>query len=315
MSASPVPSPIYDAEWPPGASGTAMGSWIRGDAVTEKLNNWPMAKKVLVAFGTLAALFLSIAGLAIYENHKLSSISNRHVERGIAGTLALSHIIVDIKEERLVTWTYYSSPTPADAAQTVERQQKTKAALLRDIEEYSKIAGDDFQPKVRELKAAVDDMHDVTDRIFARQDRGQPQLLQIVRGEGRQRAERALAVAKELQDMAKARAEKADAEGRAFANLGFILTLTVSTIVIAGLVFIGRLLIATVARPMSELAAVTGALAAGRETDVPHQNRKDEIGDLAKAVVGVRQLGLERAAADARIAQEQRAVTNMSTLR
>jgi methyl-accepting chemotaxis protein len=64
---------------------------------------------------------------------------------------------------------------------------------------------------------------------------------------------------------------------------------------------------------MAELSKATSVLANGGETEVPHRNRADELGEVAEAVEQFRLAAVNRAEADRKAAEAQQIVT--STLR
>lgn len=86
-----------------------------------------------------------------------------------------------------------------------------------------------------------------------------------------------------------------------------IVGLLVLTAVMVGLFFAVR---AVVGRPMTELSSAVDGLAKGEERSVPHLERQDEIGTLARASDVFRQSSQDRAAADARSAAEQQLVVD-----
>ncbi|TGX50451.1 methyl-accepting chemotaxis protein [Sphingomonas gei] len=95
-------------------------------------------------------------------------------------------------------------------------------------------------------------------------------------------------------------------------------SLLAATIVILGvlaLVLLGLIgacavvLLRRVVRPLVEVSLVTARLAKGEPAIVPHRGRGDELGEIAQAVEQFRVAAVERAAADARLAAEQQAVT------
>lgn len=72
----------------------------------------------------------------------------------------------------------------------------------------------------------------------------------------------------------------------------------------------GLVIARAVLAPLDRLVTTVQRLAQGaQDVEVPGCDKGDEVGALAKAVVGIRELGVARAAADARIAAEQTHVT------
>ncbi|MDT8759463.1 methyl-accepting chemotaxis protein [Sphingomonas psychrotolerans] len=98
-------------------------------------------------------------------------------------------------------------------------------------------------------------------------------------------------------------------------DAGSLLTTTIVILGVLALILLGLIgacavvLLRKVVRPLVEVSDVTARLARGETAIVPHRNRTDELGAIALAVEQFRVAAVERAAADARIAAEQQAVT------
>jgi methyl-accepting chemotaxis protein len=72
--------------------------------------------------------------------------------------------------------------------------------------------------------------------------------------------------------------------------------------VCAGAIFMA---IRTIARPLGDLSGVIGRLGAGEAVDVPHIDREDEIGQMARAVQQFRDAGIEKARLEAETAEQR----------
>ena len=68
------------------------------------VENWRLAKKMLVAFVFLGVLAGAIAVNGIVSNTEMSRVATRHVEHGVRGLSGLADIISDIKELRIVVY-------------------------------------------------------------------------------------------------------------------------------------------------------------------------------------------------------------------
>jgi methyl-accepting chemotaxis protein len=88
--------------------------------------------------------------------------------------------------------------------------------------------------------------------------------------------------------------------------------LVIGAILMVGAVLAGLFVAvrSIIGRPMTALSGAVDRLAKGETLDVPHTDREDEIGTLAKAADVFRRAAQDRAAADARAADEQRLITS-----
>ena len=275
----------------------------------QTINDWKLSRKMMAAFVAIGALLAVMAGTGIYTNSHLNGIAQTHVSRGIAGTERLSTVLEQIRELRLSIWGYHTA-VGGEVAPAEQRLQNTRNNLNDAISSYSEIAGDDFMPEVERLRDDVDALYAVNERIYATHRAGNTaESLALIKGEGKQRSEAALAQANRLQEMSAQRAARNNEEGQDFATLGLTIAVVLALVSLAGLVAIWMLIQKTVAQPMEQLSQTTTALAAGGTAAVPHQDRADELGHIAKAVESFRLAAVERAEKDARAAAEQQHVT------
>ncbi|WP_066780003.1 HAMP domain-containing methyl-accepting chemotaxis protein [Sphingomonas sp. CCH5-D11] len=281
--------------------------------MTKVLNDWPLSKKMLLAFAFIGALLIAVATTGIVANRQLSGIATRHVSRGVAGTEALGRLMSAVREHRIIVFSQLNATSPAEARSLDERYEKNKAALAERLDEYAPLAGE-FAPQLAGIRADIDKLNSVNDRIFAlKKTQGEAAALPLVLGEGKKRSRTAIDETDALIELHQKRAMKADADGDRYAENALYFALALSALAVAALFGIWRMLGKTVASPLAELSSVTTTLATGGQADVPHRSRGDELGEVARAVETFRAAAVSRAEADAQVAAQQQVVT--ATLR
>jgi methyl-accepting chemotaxis protein len=273
------------------------------------VNNWALAKKMALAFTLIGALLLALATAGIWTNRDLTARSQRHVERGILGTEALGRATAQLREQRIIVYSYYNALDAKEASSLEQRMEKSHKDLDAAILSYASVA-EELGPKVEQLQSTTDDLKKVNARIFeARRTGQQGEVLALIKGEGKKLSHDAIEAVADIQKLHQARSAESDRSGRAAAAGSLYVAILLSIVSLGGLIAIWLLINRTVARPMAEVAEATTTLAAGGVTVVPHRGRADELGRIADAVELFRQAAVDRAATDARIAAEQQIVT------
>ena len=272
-------------------------------------NAWRLPKKLLVSFSVIAIILTVVAGAGIYATQTMSNTASAHVSRGLAGTEALGSLTAELRERRVIIWSMMSANSAQERREYIERYKKTDGAIEEALARYQPLA-QEFGPQFDTLKADIAALDKVNERIIATYDaNGAGAALPLVSGEGRTASRTAVDQADALIALQKKRAQTNDAAGNAFAAKAFTFLVTLSMLGMGMLFAIWKLLGKTVSKPMSELSNATTALAAGGKASVPHQDRLDELGDVAKAVEMFRVAAVERAESDAKSAAEQQIVT------
>lgn len=127
--------------------------------------------------------------------------------------------------------------------------------------------------------------------------------LSVEYGKHRALIDRAVTLATQQQARLKAHSDRI----LAAAACGLLaLAVTILAIAFAAGVYLRK----GVMTPLGDLVAVTTALADGADRSVPHRERTDELGDMARAVDVFRCAARDRAAEDARIGAEQKLVAD-----
>jgi methyl-accepting chemotaxis protein len=276
------------------------------------VNDWQLSKKMLAAFGVMALLFVALGLGAVSTNWSLTDIARRQVSQGLAGEIALSDVLNEIREQRIIVYSYYNAVEAKDERKLEERLAKSRAALKAAIDVYAPIGGEEFAAETAALRRAVDALARVNDRVFAAHratHTTDPVTLKLLKGDGKAASHEAIDAADLLKKMGRARSDAANAGGQAVAQRALVTSAGLMAASLALLAGIWWLISRTVARPMAELAGATTTLAQGGTTSVPHRARNDELGAIAQAVESFRIAAERRAEADSRAAAEQQAVT------
>ncbi len=276
----------------------------------ETINNWRLAKKLLVAFASLGLLVGGLVINGFVSNHTLTAIAEQHVSQGVNSMAELTDLVSDIKERRIIVYSYYAAADAKDMKSLEERLAKNEKTLQEDLADYRKVAGDDFASEVSTLERLIQSLVQVDQSMFGlRRGNDLPGALKVIKGDGKNASQAAREQTEKLLRMSRERAEAANVQGHATSNTATLVTTLLSLLTLGGLAAIWLVIGRTVAAPMAELSHATETLANGGNAPVPHCERGDELGAIARAVEQFRASAAARAEADHRLAQEQAAVT------
>ena len=273
------------------------------------INNWQLARKMLVAFFAIGVLILAVAITGIVTNRSLGQIAERHVTRGFAGVKAIADVRSRAREQRIIVYSRLNAVDAVETTELADRLTKNQAGLIASVAEYRRVAGSGFEAEVERLDAAVKRLNSVDRQIFAARAVGVEPALALIAGDGKAASGEALTAIEALLIRTAARAEIANREGKAFAATAFAIAIGLSTFALLGLAVIWYAISRTVAHPMAALAAATSRLAEGIDADVPSRDRGDELGRIARAVQSFSDAAAHRAASDAASVAEQSGVT------
>lgn len=279
----------------------------------DAFNSWRLSKKMIVAFAIIGLLMSGIAGAGIFIMSELGAIANRHVERGIAGTEILGRMMSHLREHRIIIISQMTPSSPQDAQKYTERYDANKGAIDKAVGEYEPLAGE-LKPQLDDLRTKLGALERVNARIIQlTASQGLAGALPYSKSAGKDASTAALNVSEQLIALQQKRAKASNDAGERFASTAFWFVVAASVLGIAALTAIWRLINVTVAKPMAELSQATSTLADGGHAAVPHRDRSDELGEVAKSVELFRMAAENRAEADRRTAKAQEIVT--STLR
>lgn len=274
------------------------------------LDNWRLPKKLFAAFSLLGLLLCVVGFNGYYSTNTLDAVTQRHITRGLAGMSGLADVMGDVKELRIIVYSYYNALNAKEEASLRERLEKGSEKLSKSAEEYGKIAGPDFQAEADSLRQKVADLNETNKEIFAL--RGQGNLtaaMALIKGDGKKHSHAVIGQTNKLIEMSRERSRKAAEEGSETAELAIALSILLALASLAGIAAIWFAINRSVALPMSRIASVTTTLAEGGKADIPYRDRQDEIGDIAAALEHFRAAAEARSEADARAAAEQHIVT------
>ena len=275
------------------------------------LNNWSLPKKLWAAFSIINLMIAAVGINGYLTTTELTEISNEHVNRGIAGANALSDIISEAKEQRLLVFNYYAAVNAQELANFRERYKASQQRMDAAINTYSQVAGDDLASDVALLRKNYETLKAVNDRTLQLRDAGNfDAMMTAVKNEAKAASVAVTDQTNGLMRRSRERSDESAKAGAATSDTALALTVTLALTTMGLIVLIWLLINRSVAAPMSRIAHITTSLAEGGHEDVPYRDRQDEIGEIAEAVEQFRVAAQARAEIDARNAREQEIVTN-----
>jgi methyl-accepting chemotaxis protein len=300
------------------ASGRARTPVSRAALFKEEMmltfvDDWRLSKKILAAFALLSLLVGGITLNSYISSTRLKSAAQAHVH-GLAGLSRLADVISDIKEQRIIVYSYLNAVKADDIASLETRIAASQTKTNDDIALYGKVVDADFRPEWERLKSLAADLAGINNRIFALRKSGDfGGSLLLIKDEGKTRSHNAIAQAEKLIALTRSQSDTRGQEGDIEADRALLLSTLLALLGFAGLAMIWFLIDRTVAKPIIRLADVTASLAKDGEVEVPYRDRKDELGKIAEAVELFRAMAVARAESDARATAEQKLV--MASLR
>jgi methyl-accepting chemotaxis protein len=273
-------------------------------------DDWRLSAKMMLAFVVIGLMVSAMGVTAIVSNKTLTAIAADHVDRGFVGTEALGRLMSSLREDRIIIFSRLNAASPAEVEELETRSRKNSQALQQALDDFTPLAGE-LEPRVDSIKATVNQLDGVHQRIFNDSQAAEAQaVLPLVMGEGRDLSKRAIAQVEDLISRFNARAKTANEAGEATARKALYFTFGLLGLSLAALMVMWKLTAMTVSDPLAGISTVTTLLAAGGNAEVPHRMRKDELGDVARAVEQFREAAVARADADALAAAEQQTVTS-----
>jgi len=273
-------------------------------------DDWPLTKKMLVAFSFLGLLLIGLAINGWVSNRDLTGVARRHVEVSVAGMSNMSDVISDIKEMRIIVYSHFNALSDEERAKLQKRLDTASNALDKDLKAFATVADPSMAADISRMTAIKTQLDDVNRRIFEADVASKEAGLKLIKGDGKERSHDALDQAQKMLDGLRKASEDANARGNTASMTALIMTIGLSLVSILGLGVVWLAINRTIAQPMARLAQVTKTLAEGGTAAVPSLARGDELGEIARAVEQFRLAAAERAQIDARAAAEQQMVTN-----
>ncbi|OAN57311.1 hypothetical protein A7X12_08890 [Sphingomonas sp. TDK1] len=267
--------------------------------------DWRISSKMLAIFAAVAVLVCILGATSLISNEKLAAVAQDHVERGIDGTDALGRLASTLREQRIIIWRRLNAESPQEVAELRTRFDRNEADIQRAIADYQRVA-DELQPRLLEIRAGIATLRKVNLEIFdVVQRSGAAAAFPLMKGPSKKASNALRDAVDHIQDQHRARSARSNAVGLQAERFAVRLTWIVIFTALGAIFAIWRLLQFAVATPLADVSGATKRLSEGGEADVPHRDRRDEIGDVANAVESFRLAAIARCEADARTAEEQ----------
>ncbi len=277
----------------------------------EKLNNWGLSRKLGVGFAIIALLMGLLGTVSVYSDYALTRAADSHVEISIPATKSVSDTLEDLREYRIIMYSHMTAISAEETASLEKRVTDTKAKVDEHLAALRAASLPDIHGRIDLLGERIEELEAVNERALALSRQGQKdEMLQLLKADGRDASHDALGEARKLMDLIQERAFQRGADAHSLGKRAMLAISLIGILALALLIYIWSLLTRTVASPMATLAQTTSQLAAGRDAEVPSQDRADELGEIARAVEQFRQAAVARATADAETAAGQRLVSD-----
>ncbi|WP_248285213.1 HAMP domain-containing methyl-accepting chemotaxis protein [Alteriqipengyuania abyssalis] len=281
-----------------------------------RLNDWPLSRKMLLAFGALFISFAAMATVSYVAEKSALAYSEQANKRGLVATSALARVQDQVKQYRILVFAHVNRISEEDRINTEERMAKAQTELHAAMDDYAEAAelaqreGDQVTRDFETLESAIDRLEATNQQLIAISS-AQPRevAIQFLRTDAKEASHDAIeaveTLVKEVIDTRQAAFE----EARDFGSFMEMLSLLIALFGIGALGAIWFGLNRSVASPLAALADTTQRLAGGADLPVPSTNRTDEVGQIAKAVDSFRVAAAKRSEDAIREAEEQRVVT------
>ena len=275
------------------------------------MKNWSISTKFTLLFAAAIAVALVFGAFNIWSAGQQARLDGamRQTYAGLAKVEKINGLIYAVvMDSRGV----YMSEDPAKLKKFADGMAKSLDRMTATVSEWEKDLSPALAPKFGEMKSRVAQFRDFRTEMA---NRGIAEGAAIARQLGDNDANRAVrsALNKDLEALAGALGADAGAIANELHGLDRLVTLVDAVLVplclVVGLIGIWTAR-AGIARPISQLVAVMGAVSAGRtDVDVPHRGRRDEIGHIADAVADFRDAVARSEAMKASLSQEGHART------
>ncbi|RJF86182.1 methyl-accepting chemotaxis protein [Sphingomonas cavernae] len=265
---------------------------------------------MLIAFTLIAIFVAALGGSAIIANKRLSEISDDHVKNSLAAASTLSDVRGFVREYRILVYSVVTARSEKELAELNGRLAKNHENIDEAVEAYEKFSDESLDGQIEDFGTKVATLKEVNQRIFDLKGQNQPdQAMEVLKTDGKAASHAAIKATNKLMEDTIKIAEQKGADGNSFANNALMFMSVMMALTIGLLALVWNVLNRTVSRPLGELTTVTSTLAEGREAMVPHRDRADELGEIAKAVELFRLAAVARQEADRKLAEEQQLVT------
>lgn len=279
----------------------------------EKLNDWRLRDKLLVAFSMIGLVIVTLNVTSILSQRAIGNAQRPVFVQSLPAVAALENVAGYLREYDTLVAHYASISDAQEQARLDRRIEAVRNALTAEIETVASKAGPAIKPAVANLKERLGALEEVGSRILdLRRAHRQREALALVNREARQVSDEVLGRRAALAGQVIAQAAADGSQADWVVGTSFYVMLVLAASSLGCLAFVWHSFRRSVADPMAELAAVAKALADGSDLPVPCCARGDEVGEIARAVEMFRQSARDRRENDRKIAANR--TTVMTTL-
>jgi len=276
----------------------------------DALNNWRLTRKMLLSFVPISIIIAALGFASVLSNQRISATEQRQVNSVQPAVQSTGKVLGFLREYRIILYSHLNAVNAAEATELEQRAVTNHEKLAEELARLGALPGLAGNAEFDTLKRDIARLDEVNGRILALSKRNRDRdTLALIKTEGKEASHAALDAGDALMAKIVARAAADSAEAHAFAERMFYFILVIALGAIGFLAVVWRVSIAMVTQPMNELAHVTTQLAQGEQATVPHRERGDELGEIAKAVEQFRLAAIARQAADKKAAEDQHIVT------
>jgi len=278
----------------------------------QALNNLRLTRKLLVAFVPVGLVTATLGTAAVISTRVVAAAERQESSVSLPTTYALAQILGYLREYRILMYSHMDSIDAQELAQLEGRVSTNHDNLAREIARLSAVADPSLAPGITKLKTEVAKLEEVNGRILElSRAKDRTMTLSFLKKDGKDASHAALDASDDLMKAAIGRAKANGEKARLFTEKMFFLITFLALLSIGFLAFVWRGFNRSFAQPMGELTGVTTALAEGDSVNVPHRERADELGEIARAVEQFRLAAVSRQEADRKAAEDQKLVTTL----
>ncbi|OKO69406.1 methyl-accepting chemotaxis protein [Bradyrhizobium sp. AS23.2] len=257
----------------------------RSGNATELAGRFTLATKLYAIFGLFALLTASIALLSDYNSRRSSDLTSA-IETANAAALNVERVNSLVYAVVMESRGVYMSTEPAVVKKYGDGLLKFNAQILEVVKRWETIVKADDAEQFATFKKRIEQFVDFRKELVRRANEISPAAGREWGDNDANRTVRS-ALNKDLEALSKVYAERArqiSHQTETNRTLSFVLTClggVALALVVIGVVIIAR----SIARPLSAITATIKQVADGaQDVTVPHTQRADEIGALARAI-------------------------------
>ena len=133
----------------------------------ESLNNWRLTRKMIVAFGLIAVMIVTMNVTFVISTNTISYAEQLHVTRGLPTTEALSRVLGALRDSRILMYSHLNALNAQDMATIEDHMAKNEADLDAGFSRLSEVAVALFAPDIQRLKEDTAKLREVNKRAVA----------------------------------------------------------------------------------------------------------------------------------------------------